>query len=149
VPDHYGVPVRGIQCTRITYAQYCHMYARIIASPANCSSSPRITPKLYPPHNQTDSKYAIEGLTKHLTKWEDQGWIEIKNKEWFKHAAYLLRTHLAPTSFQWIKGHNGNSGNEGSDTLAKQGVEKETPNPLCLEIPACFNVQGAKLTALS
>ena len=38
-----------------------------------------------------DSRYVIEGLTMHLKKWEDQGWIGIKNKEWFKRAAYLLR----------------------------------------------------------
>ena len=33
---------------------------------------------------KTDSRYVIEGLTTHLKKWEDQGWIGIKNKEWFR-----------------------------------------------------------------
>jgi len=37
-----------------------------------------------------DSKYVIEGLTEHLQKWEDQGWIDIKNPIFFQRAAYLL-----------------------------------------------------------
>jgi ribonuclease HI len=50
-----------------------------------------ITPNYTPLMINTDSKYAIEGLTIHLQKWEDIGWIGISNKKWFQRAAYLLR----------------------------------------------------------
>jgi ribonuclease HI len=66
---------------------------------------------------KTDSRYVIDGLTKHLKEWEDQGWIGIKNKEWFKRAVYLLRRRTAQTRFKWVKGHNGELGNERSDHL--------------------------------
>ena len=32
----------------------------------------------------SDSMYVIGGLTKHLAEWEDTGWIEIKNTDFFK-----------------------------------------------------------------
>jgi ribonuclease HI len=98
---------------------------------------------------KSDSKYAIEGLTTHLDNWEDQGWIGIKNSKWFKRAAYLLRARSAPTSFQWVKGHNGELGNELSDELAKEGMEKIVSDDLPLEIPERFDIQGAKLSKIT
>ena len=108
-----------------------------------------ITPSYAPLTIITDSRYVIDGLTQHLMDWEDQGWIEIKNKEWFKRAAYLLRKRSAPTAFKWVKGHSGEEGNEESDALAKKGAEKETPDELSLEIPPHFDVQGAKLSKIT
>jgi len=52
-------------------------------------------------------------------------------------------------TFQWIKGHTGNQGNEGSDQLAKQGVEMLETGTLNLEIPTEFDMQGAKLATLT
>jgi ribonuclease HI len=98
---------------------------------------------------KSDSKYAIEGLTLHLENWEDQGWIGIKNSKWFKRAAYLLRAHSATTTFQWVKGHNGELGNKKSDELAKKGMDKEPPDTISLEIPGKFDIQGAKLSKIS
>jgi ribonuclease HI len=104
------------------------------------------TPNCVPILIKSDSKYAIEGLTLHLEKWEDQGWIGIKNSKWFKQAAYLLRARSATTAFQWVKGHNGELGNEKSDDLAKTGMNKDPPDTISLEIPGKFDVQGAKLS---
>jgi hypothetical protein len=97
----------------------------------------------------TDSKYVIKGLTTHLGTWEDRGWINIKNADLFKAAAYLLRKRAATSTFQWVKGHEGNLGNEESDRLAKQGAEKDEPDPINLEIPVEFDLQGAKLATLT
>lgn len=94
---------------------------------------------------KTDSKYVINGLTTHLKDWENKGWIGIKNTTFFKRAAFLLRWHTAPTFFEWVKGHNGNLGNEESDKLAKQGAEKDEPDHLPLDVPPDYNLQGAKL----
>jgi ribonuclease HI len=108
-----------------------------------------IVPNYTPLTIKTDSKYAIEGLTSHLEKWEDIGWIGIKNKDWIKRAAYLLRKRTAPTYFQWVKGHNGDEGNEGSDELAKAGANKNGNDIINLDIPIYFDTQGTRLTALT
>ena len=97
----------------------------------------------------TDSMYVIEGLTKHLQTWEDQGWIGIKNADLFKRVAYLLKKRTAPSYLKWVKGHQGIRGNEESDKLAKQGATKATPNKLNLNIPKEFDLQGAKLATLT
>ena len=98
---------------------------------------------------KTDSKYVIEGLTRHLKTWEDRGWIGIKNKEWFKRAAYLLRRRMATTRFQWVKGHDGDVGNEQSDRLAKLGASKSEPDEISLNVPEHFDLQGAKLSRIT
>jgi ribonuclease HI len=97
----------------------------------------------------TDSKYTINSLTTHLREWEDRGWIGIKNRKLFKKAAYTLKRRTAPTTFQWTKGHNGNIGNKESDCLTKEGAEREEPGELNIEIPKEFDLQGAKLAALT
>ena len=97
----------------------------------------------------TDSRYVIDGLTIHLTEWEDNGWIGIKNADLFKRAAYLLKRRTAPTLLEWVKGHQGDLGNEESDKLAKVGANKDTDNDLPLNIPAEFDLQGAKLATLT
>ena len=67
----------------------------------------------------------------------------------FRKAAHLLRHRSTRTTFQWIKGHTGNQGNEGSDQLAKQGAETLETGMLNLEIPMEFDMQGAKLAMLT
>jgi ribonuclease HI len=88
----------------------------------------------------TDSRYAINGLTKHLGNWEDQGWNNISNAEWFKAAAYQLQRRAAPTNFKWTKGHNGDIGNERADALARQGALKEQPDYIDLTVPDNFSL---------
>jgi ribonuclease HI len=107
------------------------------------------TPASWPLKIHTDSRYVIDGLTTHLSTWEDQGWIGIQNAELFKRAAFLLKRRSAPTSFQWVKGHDGNLGNEESDRLAREGASKVEPDELNLEVPIEYDLQGAKLKALT
>ena len=97
----------------------------------------------------TDSKYVINGLTTHLESWENDGWINIKNANLFRKAAHLMRYRSAKTTMQWVKGHDGNPGNEASDELAKQGANKRFPDPLNLEIPEEYDIRGAKLPTLT
>jgi hypothetical protein len=63
--------------------------------------------------------------------------------------AHLLRIWTAPTTFQWVKGHDGNKGNEGSDILAKEGAMKIKEDQIDLMIPNEFDVQGPKLNTLT
>lgn len=97
----------------------------------------------------SDSMYVINGLTSHLSTWEDIGWIGIKNADLFKRAAYLLKSRTTTTHFRWIKGHSGDQGNEECDRLAKMGADKPLPDPLSLDVPTAFDLQGAKLSALN
>jgi ribonuclease HI len=106
-------------------------------------------PASWPLIIMTDSKYVIQGLTKHLRDWENKGWIGIKNANLFKTAAYLLRRRTAPTLFKWVKGHAGDQGNEESDRLAKEGAEKTTQDDLPLEVPIEYDLQGAKLATMT
>ena len=106
-------------------------------------------PQSWPLKIHSDSRYAIDGLTKHLRTWEDNGWINVKNANIFKKAAYVLKRRTAPTSFQWVKGHSGNEGNEESDGLAKEGANKIEPDEVDLSIPKDFDLQGAKLSAIT
>ena len=96
-----------------------------------------------------DSKYVIEGLTKHLKTWENQRWIGMKNSEWFKQAAFLLRRRTAPTRFKWVEGHNEELENEQSNKLVKEGVNKNEVDVIPLNISNHFNLQGAKLPELT
>lgn len=104
------------------------------------------TPLSAPLHIKSDSLYAIDGLTKHLTSWEDKGWIGIANAALFRATAAVLRRRSAVTTFQWVKGHSGLEGNEGADRLAKAGAEMDVDPAIQIRIPPRFNLTGAKLT---
>ena len=56
----------------------------------------------------SDSKYVIEGLTKHTKKWEDRGWIDVQHRELFWSITAWLRWRSGKTKFKWVKGHKGN-----------------------------------------
>jgi ribonuclease HI len=97
----------------------------------------------------TDSEYVIKGLTTNLPRWENDGWINVKNTQLFKKAAYLLKQRSATTQFKWVKGHSGNQGNDESDALAKEGARKDLQDELDLSIPKEFDIQGAKLSTIT
>ena len=106
-------------------------------------------PIFVPLEIHSDSKYVIDGLTTYLPDWEDIGWIRVQNANLFKRAAFLLKRRTAVTRFQWVKGHNGNLGNDESDRLAKEGANKIIPDEVDLQIPPEFDIQGAKLSAMT
>ncbi|KAI0693950.1 RnaseH-domain-containing protein, partial [Cerioporus squamosus] len=101
-------------------------------------------------HVVTDSKYAVDGLTKHLPEWEDRGWIDVKNAEQIKELVSRLRARSAITTFRWVKGHSGIPGNEAADGLATLGSEKEMTTVSRLQPPRKgFLKPGARLAAMS
>ncbi|KAI0046744.1 ribonuclease H-like protein, partial [Auriscalpium vulgare] len=106
-------------------------------------------PHMVPLHIHSDSRYVIEGLTLHLQRWEDDGWIGVANAIFFARAAYLLRRRSAQTTFTWVKGHTGVAGNEHADRLADEGARRTTPDSLDLSIDPAFRLSGAKLSTLT
>ena len=97
----------------------------------------------------SDSKYAIEGLTKHVKRWEERGWTDVQHKEIFQCITAWMRWHKARTKLRWVKGHNGTRGNEEADRLAGEGTAKPMPSePIDLRYPPDQLTTGVILSKL-
>lgn len=97
----------------------------------------------------SDSRYSVDGITKHLNKWEDENFQGRENEKEWKEIAYLLRQRTGPTSFTWVKGHAGLLGNERADRMANEGAEKEEIDELDYNIPKEFQITGIRLTNMT
>ena len=95
--------------------------------------------KNHDPHGDlrliSDSRYVIEGLTKHLHRWEQRGWTGVTNGNIFKIIIAWIRWRRGRTYLRWTRGHNGTLGNEEADRLAGEGArlpdapDEESPAP--------------------
>lgn len=72
----------------------------------------------------SDSQYCVHGLTSWSAGWAKRNWHR-KNGEpmpnrdlWLALEAEKARVRV---SFRWVRGHNGDPGNERADRLAEQG----------------------------
>lgn len=82
------------------------------------------------PHEITlylDSQYVLKGITKWLANWKTNNWKtslskDVKNSDLWKQLETLTyqRGHLI--NWHWVRGHNGNFGNEKADELANKGA---------------------------
>ncbi len=62
----------------------------------------------------SDSQYFVKGITEWIDNWVKKNFKNVKNPDLWKEL-YILR---AGNSFQWVRGHCGNPGNEEADRLA-------------------------------
>ncbi len=74
----------------------------------------------------TDSQYVQKGMTEWIANWKRRGWRTadkkpVKNADLWQMLDELVGKH--DLSWQWVKGHAGDPGNERADALANQGVE--------------------------
>ncbi len=74
----------------------------------------------------TDSKYALEGLTKWLPGWKAKGWktagkTPVKNIDLWQALEQEVSAHNA--KLVWVKGHNGDKYNDKADFLARQAIK--------------------------
>lgn len=75
----------------------------------------------------TDSVYVKSGVEQWLAGWKQRGWKTsdrkpVKNKDlWLILDAETQRHDI---SWHWVKGHDGNPGNERADALANLGVDE-------------------------
>ena len=75
----------------------------------------------------TDSVYVRDGITRWLDNWKQRGWRTaarkpVKNQDlWQALDTAAQRHHVV---WHWVKGHNGDPGNERADELANLGLEQ-------------------------
>ncbi|KAJ7101781.1 hypothetical protein C8R44DRAFT_641334 [Mycena epipterygia] len=97
----------------------------------------------------SDSKYVIEGLTKNLRRWQDEGFHTIANGSLLELTVAKIRERKARTEFIWVKGHSGVAGNEAADALASEGSHKQLENEINVGADASLILPGAKLQAMT
>ncbi|KAI0039558.1 hypothetical protein FA95DRAFT_1503987 [Auriscalpium vulgare] len=109
----------------------------------------RDAPPFAPLTIHTDSEYVIRGFTEHLPRWEDAGFIGVKNADLWRSAAHRIRARSAAAGFRWVKGHSGDTGNDHADAQAALGAAKATADSLDLTVPPPFQLSGAKMSTLT
>ena len=75
----------------------------------------------------SDSVYEINGMTKWVFGWQQRSWRSsnnkpVKNLELWQELLKLAGPHQI--SWHWVKGHDGNKGNEIADALARSAIEE-------------------------
>lgn len=75
-----------------------------------------------------DSLYVLKGMTEWLKGWKAKGWRTagkqpVKNVELWQRLDELVSGSGHAIEWRWVRGHNGDAGNERADELANMGVE--------------------------
>ncbi|CRG83189.1 ribonuclease HI [Talaromyces islandicus] len=91
-----------------------------------------IAPRHRPVTIVTDSRYAIDCVTSWFKKWIRNNWQTsdgrpVENKDLVKAVLVKINERESlnvTTSFEWVKGHNRDFGNEEADKLAVHGARK-------------------------
>jgi ribonuclease HI len=77
----------------------------------------------------TDSEYVRRGITEWIHNWKRRGWKTagkqpVKNVDLWSALDDAARRHRI--DWRWVKGHDGNPGNERADALANLGAAENT-----------------------
>jgi ribonuclease HI len=75
----------------------------------------------------TDSKYVMDGINEWMANWKRRDWKTankkpVKNKDLWQLLDEAAQRH--DIRWQWVKGHDGNPGNEKADELANLGIDE-------------------------
>lgn len=76
-----------------------------------------------------DSQYVLKGMTEWLEGWKARGWKTaakqaVKNVDLWQRLDQLVNGSGHKIEWRWVKGHDGDPGNERADALANRGVEQ-------------------------
>lgn len=77
----------------------------------------------------TDSQYLKNGVTQWMPRWKRNGWRTADNKPVKNKDLWEALDALAAgrrVEWRWVKGHDGDPGNERADALARQGLAAVT-----------------------
>ncbi|MDF3035731.1 MAG: rnhA [Paucimonas sp.] len=77
----------------------------------------------------TDSQYVQKGISEWIHGWKARGWKTaarepVKNADLWQALDEAQARHKI--EWRWVRGHNGDVGNERADKLANRGVEAVT-----------------------
>jgi len=75
-----------------------------------------------------DSQYVLKGMTEWLSGWKARGWKTaarqpVKNVDLWQRLDALVQGAGHRIEWRWVRGHDGDPGNEHADALANRGVE--------------------------
>ncbi len=75
----------------------------------------------------TDSRYVMQGITEWLDGWKQRGWKTaakkpVKNQDLWQALDEAQQRH--DINWKWVKGHDGDPGNEEADALANRGIDE-------------------------
>lgn len=76
-----------------------------------------------------DSQYVLKGMTEWLPGWKARGWktatkAPVKNVDLWQRLDALVNLAGHQIEWRWVRGHQGDPGNERADALANLGVAK-------------------------
>ena len=76
-----------------------------------------------------DSQYVLKGMTEWLPGWKARGWKTaakqpVKNVDLWQRLDALVNGAGHAIEWRWVRGHNGDPGNERADALANLGVSQ-------------------------
>ena len=75
----------------------------------------------------TDSKYVMDGINEWMPNWKKRDWKTaarkpVKNQDLWQLLDAAVERH--DIEWRWVKGHDGNPGNERADELANLGIDE-------------------------
>lgn len=75
-----------------------------------------------------DSQYVLKGITEWLAGWKARGWKTaarqpVKNVDLWQQLDAAVASSGHKIDWRWVRGHDGDPGNERADELANRGVE--------------------------
>ncbi len=78
-------------------------------------------------HLYTDSTYVKNGIEQWLANWKRRGWKTagrkpVRNRDLWEALDTEAGRH--DIVWHWVRGHDGNSGNERADALANEGIRR-------------------------
>lgn len=73
-------------------------------------------------HVYTDSQYVQKGMKLWVSNWISRNWKGVRNVDLWQQLITAARPHQV--QWHWIRGHNGNPGNELADALASQAIKE-------------------------
>jgi ribonuclease HI len=89
--------------------------------------------KTIPVTVRSDSRYLVDGMSRWVVRWKENGWRTsdkkpVSNQDLWQELDQQCDM-LGPISWEWVRGHSGNTLNERCDRLANLAIDKAMRSP--------------------